>query len=566
MKKSANRMRIISSFVVLFALLVVWNLFNLQVKNGENIREQADNQYVTPTTAIFERGNIMMQSKDGELLSLATQKSGYKVSISPNSIFDPEKVYERINLVVPLNKEEFLAKANKQNDSYEEILWELDKETADKLKKVAESSVQVHKEKIRYYPGGEIAAHTVGFLGYKGDDLAGRYGLERSYEDVLARSDSNLYVNFFAEVFSDIKSLVSGNEFEGDIITTIEPTVQVRLEKSIKKLDEKWNPDGIHAIVMNPQDGSIYAMASFPTFNVNDFRNADPAYFKNPIVEDVFEPGSIMKPIIMAIAFDKGLVTAETPFFDPGKVTVEGHEIHNFDDKGRGQVTLQEVLGQSLNTGMVFVMDKLKKSDVRKYMKAFGFEEKTGIDLPNEVRGLTSNLKSNRDIEFANISFGQGIAISPIAMARAVAVLANGGYKVTPHVVEKIKYTNGFTKTLDFPKDEERVIKKETSEEISRMLVQIIDTSFLGGIHKIEHHNIAIKTGTAQVPDPTGGYYENKKLHSFFGYFPAYDPEFLIMFYLENPKGVKYSSQTLFDPFMDLTKFILNYYNIAPDR
>lgn len=567
MHKSTVRMRIVSIFVVLFSFLIIWKLFDLQIVKGNTFREMADDQYITPISSVFERGTIFMTTKNGELISGATQKTGYKIAIIPKNLTDPESVYQKLNGIVPLDENEFLAKALHPGDVYEEVLWQLDEETANKISDQLGNDVQVYKEKWRYYPGGDLASHVIGFLGYQGDEYAGRYGLERQYETILSRNSDDLYVNFFAEVFSDIRTLVSGSDFEGDLITTLEPTIQLEIEKTVDSIAEKWNASSAGALIMNPKNGEIYAMASIPNFDINDFRNADSNYFKNPLVENVYEPGSIFKPIVMAIALETGAVTADTPFYDPGFVVVEDHTIYNFDKKGRGNVNMQEVLNQSLNTGMVFVMDKLNKDTVRKYFEGFGFGETTNIDLPNEVSGLVSNLKSNRDIEFANMSFGQGIAISPISMARAIAVLANGGLKVTPHIVKEISYINGLGKELEYlVTEDDRVIQKETSEEISRMLTQIVDVAFRDGAEKLEHYNIAAKTGTAQVPDPTGGYYEDRKIHSFFGYFPAYEPQFLVLLFLEYPQGVRYASETLFDPFLDIAKFLINYYDIPPDR
>jgi cell division protein FtsI/penicillin-binding protein 2 len=172
----------------------------------------------------------------------------------------------------------------------------------------------------------------------------------------------------------------------------------------------KWKADQAGGIIINPQNGEIYAMAGFPNFDLNNFRNvSDPDIFRNPLVENVFEMGSVIKPLVMASAIDAGAVTPETSYYDSGSITVDKKVISNFDKKGRGQVTMQDVLNQSLNTGMVFAESKLGHEKFREYVKAFGLGEKTGIDLPNETSGLMKNLlTSPRDIEYANASFGQG--------------------------------------------------------------------------------------------------------------------------------------------------------------
>ena len=224
---------------------------------------------------------------------------------------------------------------------------------------------------------------------------------------------------------------------------------------------------------------------------------------------------------------------------------------------------MQDVLNQSLNTGMVFVEQKLGKERLRNYLLSYGIKDKTGIDLPNETSGLVSNLTSPRELEYANASFGQGIALTPIEMIRALGSLSNGGNLVVPHVVRKIKYSDGTSKDFIYETKPTK-IKKETSEEITRMLVEVMDKSIKDGL---EHWSVAVKTGTAQVANNIdGGYYDDRYAHSFFGYFPAYDPKFIVLLYAVNPKDVSFAVQTWGDAFLDITKFLLNYYEVPPDR
>ena len=304
-----------------------------------------------------------------------------------------------------------------------------------------------------------------------------------------------------------------------------------------------------------------------PNFDLNKFQEEDNvSVFNNEIVEGVYEMGSIIKPLTMAAALDAGSISAKTTYFDNGFVELNGRTVYNFDKKGRGTVSMQGVLNESLNTGAIFAMQKLGKERFKDYFYSFGLGEKTDIDLPGESLNLISNLSEGRDIEFASASFGQGIALTPVSTARAMAVLGNGGYLITPHIIERIDYKGGLSEKIDFPKGKQ-VIKKETSEEITRMLVQVVDKALLGGERKMEHYSVAAKTGTAQLLREDGlGYYEDRFLHTFFGYFPAYEPKFLILLFTKDPKGEKYASHTLTDPFMNLTKFLINYYELPPDR
>ncbi len=550
------------------ALMIITKLFFVQVIHSSSYANAADRQYVTPSGNMFERGTIAFSSKDGESISAATLKSGFKVAIVAKNIVDSEKTYAALATILPLDHDQFIAKAAKTNDPYEEIAVKLTKEQADAVAALDLTGINIFKHNWRYYPGGSLAAPVVGFVAYKGDDFSGRYGLERYYNDVLSRTEENLNINFFAEVFSNLGNTFFKNDLkEGNVITTIEPQVAHTLEEKLQGVIDTYHSDSAGGIIMNPKTGEIYAMAHLPDFDLNDFSKvSDPLVFGNPLVENVYEMGSVIKPLVMAAALDAGVVTPDTKYEDKGFVVVNNKTINNFDKKGRGVTTMQEVLTQSLNTGMVFAAQKLGNDRMREYMLAYGIGDKTGIDLPNEVSGLISNLKSNRDVEFATAAFGQGIALSPIATIRAFSSLANGGAMLVPHIAKAIEYKNGGKKILTYPSVPTK-ISKETAERITQMLVTVFDTGLQGGKFTMSHYSVAAKTGTAQIVDHEhGGYYEDRHLHSLFGYFPAYNPQFIIFMYTVNPKGVQYAAYSLSDPFVETVKFLIDYYNIPPDR
>ena len=565
-----SRTKILSFCVLVFSVILISKLFLIQVVRTNSYSDRADRQYATPSSNIFERRTIFFNAKDDSLVSAAVQATGFKIAINPSKITNAEDIYQKLSeQITDIDHDAFIAQAENKKDIYAEVVHHLSKDKADAIAAQNLPSVSVFKEKWRFYPGDSLASHSIGFVGYRGDELAGRYGLERQYNNVLSKNGDDLYVNFFAEVFSNIKKTLSDDEVQGgDLVTTIEPTVQGFLEKKLEEVKNKYAVDSIGGIIMNPVDGSIYAMGVKPDFDLNNFSKVtDVSTFSNPLVENVFEFGSVVKPLVMAAALDVGAVTADTTYNDKGSVIVDKKEIFNFDKKGRGPgTTMQEVLNQSLNTGMVFVYQHLGKDNLRNYLLSYGIKDKTGIDLPNETSGLVSNLNSPRDIEYANASFGQGIALTPIEMIRALASLSNGGNLVVPHLVNYIKYDDGLEKKMVYPTTRVKISQK-TSEEITRMLVGVMDKSFDKLSPGIEKYSIAVKTGTAQVANPNGGgYYVDRHTHSFIGYFPAYDPKFIIFLYAINPKGIQYASQTWAGPFLDITKFLLNYYEVPPDR
>ena len=568
MRSSGHTGRIRLLWVLIAFAVVVYGarLYWLQVMRNETYADQALHQYASASGSVFDRGSILFSDKNGGLTSAATLKSGFTLAINPSKISDINAAYETISSLISVDRALFFVRAEKKEDQYEEVARRLDENTVDTIKAQELPWMILSQEKWRYYPGATLAAHALGFVGYDGDVLSGRYGLERYYEDALSRSNRDPYRNFLVDIFSTTKRGITKG-FEGDIVSAIEPKVQTALEGELRGINEQWSPDTIGGIVINPKSGAIYAMAVFPTFDPNTFSGEkDAGVFSNPVVESVFEMGSIIKPLTMAVGLDTGSVSADTTYNDEGTLVLNGSRISNFDKKGRGKVNMQTVLNQSLNTGAVFVERKVGNARFAEYFRNLGLGEETGIDLPGETHGLIDNLNSPRDIEYATASFGQGIAMTPIETVRALSALGNGGWLVTPHVAASIRYEGGITRSLT-PEDRTRVFQSSTSEEITRMLIKVFDEALLKGTVKMKNYSIAAKTGTAQMArEGGGGYYDDRYLHSFFGYFPAYDPQFLVFFFAVNPKGVQYASETLTHPFVAMAKFLIAYYQIPPDR
>lgn len=572
MRKSAIfRIRIITGVVLFLSLILLGRLYQIQVLQHNEYESKAERQYVHTVKDLYSRGSIYFTTKDGEKVSAATIQSGYLLSIDPSRIEDAEMAYEKINAIFPLEHEDFIAKANKKDKTYQEIATRITNDEADAIEALDLKGVQMYRNQWRYYPGEDLSSRTIGFVGYtedSADTLTGRYGLERYYDDILTREDGRISVNFFAEIFSNLGSIIfdTTESRTGDIVTSIEPTVARMLDRELQKIQDTYNSDLTGGVIINPKNGEIYALNAVPTFNINDRSGTEIRDFRNPLVEDVYEMGSIIKALTMAAGIDSKAVGANTTYYDSGFIDLDTYTIKNYDGKGRGTVDMQQVLNQSLNTGVSFIVKTMGKEKFRNYFTALKFGNETGVDLPNETYGLTANLNSPRDVEYATASFGQGIALTPMATVRALAALGNGGRLITPHIATKIEFQDGTFKDIAYPEGDQ-VWSEETSEEISRMLTNVVDEALGGGKVKLEHYSIAAKTGTAQIADSAGGgYYDDKYLHSFFGYFPAYDPEYLVFLYTVEPKGVQYASETLTTPFMELTKFLINYYNVPPDR
>lgn len=565
-KPSKGRFILLYVFVSLCGVTIIGRLFDLQVVNSSDYRDRANRQFITPKNSLFNRGSIFFLDKNEERSLAASMQLTYKIAINPKIITDPETVYNKINEITPLNKEDFDQKVAKKDDPYEEIALRLNEDIAKQVDVLGLTGVSVYKEKWRFYPGGDSASQVIGFIGFKGDKLIGRYGIERQYEDILSRTNEGAYVNFFAEVFSTIGKSISDSNEEGDVVLTIDTNVQKFAEEQLESINKKYSAQMAGVIIMDPQTGDIVAMASTPRFNPNDFKDVENlGLFQNPLVERVYEYGSVIKPLVMAAAIDEGVVTPQTSYVDKGTVIVADKTIKNFDGKARGKATMQTVLDQSLNTGMVFVEQQMGGQLFRTKMLNYELDKKTGIDLPGEVMGLTSNLKGTNAVGLATAAFGQGIAFSATTAVKAFSSIANGGYLVQPHITKG--YISKIGSLIPFEHETpKQVLKPETSKTITDMMVHVFE-QYGSGAYKMEHYSIAAKTGTAQIAkEGSAGYEEGHYTHSFFAFFPASKPRYLIFYTLRDPRGVQYASQSLLPYFTDLVKYLIHYYEIPPDR
>jgi cell division protein FtsI (penicillin-binding protein 3)/stage V sporulation protein D (sporulation-specific penicillin-binding protein) len=503
------RYKITFALFMFFYLICLYQLFNIQIVKKEEYALAANAQYVKNIQDTFNRGKIYFSKyKDDNVL-----------------------VADTIDRKVDRNGKEIILRD-------------------------------------RVYPLASLGAKAVGFVAYDENDRVGRYGIEKYYNDVLARDSDKLYTNFFAEIFGDIKGSLTNEKptYEGDINLTIDIEMQKYLSATLEETRKVWNSDKIGGVIMDINDGRIVAMEELPTFNPNKFIDVtDASLYKNDMVTGVYEMGSIIKPLTMAAALDAGVVDENTFYNDVGMRMLNGYPVKNYDSKARGWSNIQLILDKSLNVGIVFLVEKLGVEKFQEYFKKFAFGYETGIDLPNEVSGLTKNLDSKIFVDSATAGFGQGIAITPMQTVRALASLGNGGKLVNPYIVDSIKYKNGLEKKI-IPDEATQILVSDTSSRITKMLVHVVDTSLGNGKYKMKNYAVAAKTGTAQVAKPNGGYYDDRYLHSIFAYFPAYQPRYIIFMYHTNPKGAEYASQTLSEPLFKLIDFVISYYQIGPDR
>ncbi|MFA7310179.1 MAG: penicillin-binding protein 2 [Candidatus Paceibacterota bacterium] len=565
-----SRARLLCALFIAVAMLLIIRLYFVQIVRGSSYARDAQSQYVETAPDTEERGDIYFSTKNGGLVAAAVMQSGWRIAIVPKTIQNAEDIFSRLNSITPIDEARFMASAGKTDDPYEEIAFRVTDAAGAKIRAMKLPGVLLVQDQWRNYPGGILAAQTIGFVGYQGDRKVGVYGLEREWQSTLSQTSSGLYVNPFAEIFTNVQNVFADDPAsrEGSIVTSIEPTVQSQLEKTLDGVMKTYATKLAGGIVMDPHTGEIVAMALRPTFDPNTYNLVtNSSVFDNPLVEGRYELGSIMKPLTMAIGIDSKVVTPETTYNDTGCMTRSNKKVCNYDFKARGVVPMQEVLNQSLNLGATFVADKTGHSRFTLYMRSLGFDQKTNIDLPGEISGTLSTLGEGKgpDVNYATASFGQGVAVTPIEMIRALATLANDGVLPNPHTVTGIRFDSGITRALTATTGP-RVFEPGTVTTVSNMLVKVYDDALLKGALKMDHYSIAAKTGTAQIAIPGGGYHADRFLHSFFGYFPAYDPQFIVFLFAVEPHGAEFASATLAHPFDDIAKFLINYYDVPPDR
>ena len=542
------RFNLIFIFIILFGAAIIGRLVYVQIIKHDLYLAWAQGQQEIFQPVKGERGKIFF--KDGEIL--ATNLKTKYLFISPYEIEEKKEIARALSQTLGLEQKEILVKLERDS-LFEKIKADLTEEKESLIQELNLPGVYVKEALLRNYPQKEIASQVVGFFG---GEKKGQYGIEGYYDDLLQGKE-------LIRKSETIQGLYNGS----DIFLTLDYNIQFMAEKLLKKTKENLDIEGGQIIVLNPKTGAVIALANFPNFNPNNYSEIeDFGIFQNGAIQKLYEPGSSFKPITMAAALDQGKVTPQTVYNDKGKIKIGEYVIENYNGRVFGEKTMTEVLENSINTGAVFVESKLSHELFLKYIDSFGFFEPTEIDLQGEVFSENKIFKKGYEINFATVSFGQGIEITPIQLIRAFSAITNEGKLVKPYIVEKI-VTNGEERKTLPEISSEQIISSKTASQLTAMLVSVIENGFAKAA-KIPGYYLAGKTGTAQIPWSTLGIskkgYSEKTWQSFIGFGPAFNPKFLILVKLDNPKArtAEYSALPVFK---ELAKYIIGYYKIPPD-
>ena len=561
-----RRLKFVGVIVIVVAAVLLWRMFEIQIVKHDHYLTLAEGQQRFEKEEIAQRGKIYVHDSFFDPQSyypLAFDIKQFAIWVVPRHITRKEETAELLGDLLDIPKEKLFKKIDNDKLYIPPVKRGLTLDEANYIKEQKIVGVFVMPEYARYYPEINLASHILGFVNAEGD---GKYGFEGRYNNELKGTSGNVkgekdtlgrIINLLEQVNPD-----DGTSY----VLTIDRSVQYYVEKKLAEALEQYQADSGTVIIMDVKTGGIISIASLPSFDPNNFRDFakdTPEVFVNPAIAHLYEPGSVFKPIVMSAALDTGAVTLETEEEFGMNVWVGEYEIKTAEEKAYGRENMSQVLQNSDNVAMVWVSEQLGKENLYKYIKNYGFFDKTGIDLDTEVAGYAPPFKHWRDINRATIAFGQGISITPIELVSAYAAMANKGVYVYPRVVDKIIFSDGSEKKVERQLGE-RIIKEDTAEKITDMLVSVVSKGH-GKKAGVVGYKVAGKTGTAQIPKPEGGYEENEDnlgvfIHSFAGFAPAEDPRYAMIVRLDRPKTKEFSASTAAPFFGDISNFLLNYY------
>lgn len=397
------------------------------------------------------------------------------------------------------------------------------------------------------------------------DNMRGNYGVESYWNDVLSGKGGYLFGARGAKgswiTFADMTTIEAKNG--DDLVLTIDRALQYKACELLKLGAETYKAQTAALVMMDPQTGAVLAMCSYPDFDPNNYGKVENiSFYNNHTVFTPYEPGSVFKPIVMSAALDMEIVGPDTLFNDPCEMKYGPFVIKNALQKCYGTISMTNVLEDSVNTGMMWLSEKIGYEKMVEYIKNYGFGQKTGVELDREVAGNLSNIEKKSQIGPAQASFGQGITVTPIQLAVAYSAIANGGKLVQPRIIDIIKRSDGKEEKME-PQITKQVISSRASKLLSAMLTSVVEKTYSQTV-KLNNYFVAGKTGTAQIAGPRG-YSETDTNHTFCGFLPAKNPKVVIVVKYEKPER-RWAEGTAAVTFKELAKFTMDYYGVEEDR
>lgn len=568
---SVTRLRWFRLLFSAAACVLIGRLFVLQVVDHGFWNALAAGQHDISQKLFPRRGSVYLRDTRSpeKLFPVATNRDAYVVYADPRKVADASSTARALAPLLALPDAELYSNLAVHDDPYEPLKHAVPDETVAAIRALKLPGIDFARESLRFYPDPRIGGHLIGFVGSdEHGERRGRYGIEARYDEELAgkpgelTGERDIAGRLIPVAARRFVAAVDG----ADLVLTIDRTIQYVACERLRAAVAKHGADGGTVVIMEPATGKVLALCSVPDFDPNSFASVtDSRVFTNPATLDTYEPGSIMKPFTLAAAIDAGAVNPGTTYVDTGSVQSGGFTIKNSDGKAHGLRTMTEVLEESLNTGAIFAMRSIGQEKFRATLEAFGFGEKTKIDLTPEAAGNLGEVGHGTEIYALTASFGQGITVTPVQLAAAYGALANGGKLMRPHVVEEIRRADGSVTTIP-PAEVRRVVSERTAVLLGGMLTSVVENGH-GKRAGVKGYYVAGKTGTAQIPNPNGpGYLADEHIGSFVGFAPVSHPRFVMVVRLNRPKDVEFAESSAAPLFGELAAFMLQYYGVPPER
>jgi len=558
---NVNQRRLLQLFAILaaWALIVIARLAQVQLLHHDEYVTRAQRQQERTLSLEPVRGSIL----DARGRVLAESVAAISLYADPQAIADAAAASRALAKVpsIDMTEDEIEEKLT-SGGAFVWIARQLPLEAGNAIRRLHLPGIYLLDEHRRTYPKGSLAANVVGYVGVDGQGLG---GIEHSFDSVVrGRAGKVTLLRDARRGMYLVGGEGANRPIDGDdVVLTIDSIIQFITERALAKAVAQWHAAGGTAIVMNPNDGAILAMASVPTFDPNHFRDFPPPTWRNRTVQDIYEPGSTFKIVTASAGLEEGVVTP-SQILDCGNggIQIGNVEIHEHGGNRYGLMSFEDVMLRSSNVGAIRVGMSLGDDRFYRYIRRFGFGERTAVQLPGETPGVLRRTARWSQISAASISIGQEIGVTPLQIVTAFATVANGGVRVAPHIVERVVDSRGEIVQRPQPSPPVRVISEKTAAVLNEILKGVVARG-TGENAALEEHIVAGKTGTAQKA-VRGGYSADRFVASFGGYVPADRPRLAILVVIDEPKGAEYGGTVAAPAFKQIAEPVLRYLGIPP--
>jgi len=547
-----RRIGLLFACFLLLLVVAIGRAAWVQGVQGGTLSDDAQSQQTQTVTIPGQRGRIL----DRNRRELAVSEDAADVIATPYQVKDPAQAARRLGPLLNVPEAEILRALADRSSGFAYLARQVSLPTADRVRKLKLPGVATVPSSRRVYPEGKLAAPLIGAVGF---DAQGLTGLEAADDDLLGGANGERQVVFDGLGKEIERDTLSGAQHGEDLRLTIDAGIQARTEEVLGSLAQTYQPKRATAIVMDPRNAEVLAMADWPSFDPSDPSSASPEALRSMATGFTYEPGSTFKAFTVAGALSERLVTPNTLFYLPTEIQVADRKISDAEARGPETRTVAQILAQSSNVGAVKIGLELGAERFYHWVRRFGFGDPTGIAFPGEEQGIVPTLSEFSGSTIGNLPIGQGLSVTPMQMAAAYSAIANGGILRPPRLI----LDEGDTPTPE--PDGHRVISKQTAAQVRQMLEGVLAPGGTASEVSVPGYTLAGKTGTAEVA-VDGGYSDSKFVASFVGFAPAQDPQLLVAVVVDEPQGNYYGGVVAAPAFGKIAEFALPYLEIPPDQ